>query len=348
MIIVIIAGGSGTRLWPLSQPNYPKHLLRLTGKTSLLENTYRRAKAVTKDVYILPEASHSLEVAKQLPDLPPEHLIVEPARRGTASAIALALARIKQTSPHETVIFLHADHHIVDDEGFARTVRAAAAASAEAQKITLIGLKPNYPATGFGYIKVGTPINTSEDLPVLEVERFVEKPQLEVATQYVADGRYLWNLGLFAAPVAVFEANLRQFAPELYGAYQELCRRQDDPKRLSEAYLELPALPIDTALIEKTNRIQVIPGRFDWADIGSFFDLHQILAGKDHNALKGDVYLIECEDSMIHGSTKPVIAVGLSGIVVVDTPEGLLVCAKEKSQLVGDAVKQLQAKTAPP
>lgn len=346
MIIVIIAGGSGTRLWPLSQPDYPKHLLSLTGTASLLQNTYRRAKAVTGDVYILPEASHSQEVAKQLPELAADRLIIEPARRGTASAIVLALAHIKRTAHAETVIFLHADHNITDDEGFARTVRAAAAASAAAQKITLIGLKPNYPATGFGYIKVGGEVAISEGLPVLEVEQFVEKPKLELAQTYVASGRYLWNLGLFAAPVSVFEDNLQAFAPELHQAYQELGRHYGDPERQTAAYLELPARAIDTALIEKTDQIQVIPGRFDWADIGSFFDLHKLLAGKDRNALRGDVYQIDCEDSMIHGSTKPVIAVGLSGIVVVDTPEGLLVCAKEKSQLVGEAAKRLHQKTS--
>ena len=347
MIIVIIAGGSGTRLWPLSQENYPKHLLRLTGEASLLQEAYARAKLATGNIYIVSEISHSHEVAKQLPELPTNHLIIEPGRRGTASCIILALSKIKQNHPDETVVFVHADHNIADTKSFANAVRSAAAASESAKKITLIGLKPSYPATGFGYIKTGDQTMESHGLPVLAVDKFVEKPKLPVARRYVANGQYLWNLGLFAAPLPVFEQNLRQFAPELNQAYHELSKNWLKPKALRKIYLDLPSRPIDTALIEKTDQIQVIPGQFDWADIGSFLELHKLLQDDSHNALKGDVHLIDCEDSMVHGSDKPIIAIGLSGIVVVDTPEGLLVCAKEKSQQVGDAVKAYYSKIKP-
>jgi len=196
MIIVIIAGGSGTRLWPLSQPDYPKHLLKLTGKNSLLQNTYNRAKAVASEIYIVTEISHSSEVQTQLPDLPPEHIIIEPARRGTASCIILALATIQAEHPDEDVAFIHADHHIIDVDGFTKTVTAACQAAREHTKITLIGLKPTYPATGFGYIQIGNVVETINGLDVHEATNFKEKPDFATAQKYLKGGDYLWNLGL--------------------------------------------------------------------------------------------------------------------------------------------------------
>lgn len=346
MVIVIIAGGSGTRLWPLSQGNHPKHLLSLTGETSLLQNTFKRSRMICDQVYVATEASHSDEVARQLPDMAEHQLIIEPARRGTASCIALALARLRQHHPDsEQVVFLHADHHITDGVGFARTVQAAAAAAVARNSIALIGLKPVNPATGFGYIQCGQELAIEQGLPVYKVTSFKEKPALEVAEQYVESGNYLWNLGLFAAPIATFEREMDNHAPELGKAYRELVVTADNKTAHTAAYLMMVNQPIDTALIEKTPNLVVIPGSFDWADIGSFFDLHKILSAQtaDGNALSGDVHMINCDDSMIHATTKPIIAIGLSGVIVVDTPDGLLVCAKEQSQLVGELSKKLAA-----
>jgi mannose-1-phosphate guanylyltransferase len=273
-------------------------------------------------------------------------LIVEPARRGTASCIALALARLsKHHDASEQVVFLHADHHITDEEGFVRTVRAATAAAVARHSIALIGLKPTYPATGFGYIQCGLELAIEQGLPVYKVSSFEEKPSLEVAERYIESGEYLWNLGLFAAPIVTFEREMDSHAPELGKAYRKLAATEGDNSAQTKEYLLLENLPIDTALIEKTPNLVVIPGSFDWADIGSFFDLHKILSAHaaDGNALAGEVHMIDCEDSMIHATTKPIIAIGLSGIIVVDTPEGLLVCTKEQSQLVGELSKKLAA-----
>jgi mannose-1-phosphate guanylyltransferase len=340
MIVCIIAGGSGTRLWPLSQPDYPKHLLNLTGDRSLLQNTYDRVRQITDTIYVITEASHADDVRKQLPEMPADHAIVEPGRRGTASCIVLALATIAPDHPNETIAFVHADHHITDTAGFVRTVQAAGLAAAEAQKITLIGLKPTHPATGFGYIKIGDQTDELMGLPVHEVERFEEKPAYDVAKKYVSEGQYFWNLGLFVAPVATFLTVMKHSAPDLAEAYRTLKKLKGD--ELKEAYLKLESQAIDIALIEKTDQILVLPGEFDWADVGSYLDLHKILKSKDDNSVEGEVYQVGCSDSMIHGSTRPIIAVGLEGVVVIDTPDGLLVCAKEQSQKVGDLVKQLQ------
>ena len=223
MIVAIIAGGSGTRLWPLSTPEFPKHLLSLRGTQTLLQETYSRARRLTDDVYIITEKSHAGEVKKQLPRAKQHHLIVEPTRRGTASCIMFALHHIKQRhNPDEPVVLFHADHYMSDIDGFILTAQTAAKASAEAKQITLIGMEPRYPATSLGYIKKGKRIGDGYDLPVYQVDQFKEKPDRTTAQEYLSSGHYLWNMGLFSGPVAVFEAAVKKYNPQLFKNYQSL------------------------------------------------------------------------------------------------------------------------------
>jgi mannose-1-phosphate guanylyltransferase len=352
MVIVIIAGGSGTRLWPLSQSNYPKHLLNLTGELSLLQNTYRRSQNLTDQIYVVTEASHSDEVARQLPELAAHQLIVEPARRGTASCFVLGLTRVQQYhDAGEPVVFLWADHHIIDEDGFNVAVRAAAAASVAHQALGIVGIVPRHPATGFGYIEHGDQIGIEEGLPVYHVNSFHEKPALEIAKEDLEAGNYLWNQGLFAGPIKVWVEEFKKHAPEYYEGYVALTDTVDEPEKFKDIYLALPNEAIDIAVYEKSTNLVVVPGKYDWADIGSFFDLHAVLQGikgnVDHNVTEGDVHMIDCEDSMVHSTTgKPVAAIGLSGIIVIDTPEGVLVCTKENAQLVKEVSKRLAARNA--
>lgn len=350
MVIVIIAGGSGTRLWPLSQSNYPKHLLALTGEHSLLQNTYNRAHHLTNSIYVVTEASHSNEVARQLPELAAHQLIVEPARRGTASCFVLALSRIQQHhGADEPIAFLWADHHIVDETGFITAVQAAAQASVAHHALSMVGIVPSQPSTGFGYIEHGKEIGMESGLPVYQVASFHEKPPVETAKKYLKAGNYLWNQGLFAGPLSVWIDEFKQHDHEYYEGYVALCATADEPDKFKEIYLAFRSEAIDYAITEKSKNIVVVPGKYDWADIGSFFDLHRVLreinGGEDTNVAQGDTHLIDCEDSMIHSTTgRPVAAIGLTGIIVVDTPDGLLVCAKEQAQLVKKMSEHLAAR----
>jgi mannose-1-phosphate guanylyltransferase len=344
MVIVIFCGGSGTRLWPLSQGDHPKHLLRLTGDQSGLQASYHRADLVTSDVYLVTEVSHAHHVRAQLPKLDDHHIIIEPGRRGTASCIILALSRIRARHPaDEVVAFMHSDHEIPDAHAFAEAVQAAVAATTANQAIALVGITPTHPATGLGYIECGQPLAPQQGQPVYKVNGFKEKPTLKVAEKFLAAGNYLWNQGLFAASISLWEAEFKAHAPYYYEAYLKL-KAAPDLAQLSKIYLGLETEAIDYALWEHTNNLVAIPAGYDWVDIGSFFDIHKLLKGDDGNTLKGrNVKMVNCEDSMVHANEKPVIAIGLSGIIVVDTPEGLLVCAKEQAQLVGKLSKELQA-----
>ena len=340
MIAIIIAGGSGTRLWPLSTPTKPKHLLSLTGEVSLLQNTYNRARQVADEVYILTDKSHDSLVRKQLSEIDDEHIIVEPGRRGTASVIALALAHVSDSHDDPDVAFFHADHQIVDSDGFSEAVKTAILASNTHRQITLIGIEPDYPATGFGYIKRGKQLNGA-----FEVDEFREKPNEETAEEYVESGEYLWNLGLFAAPVSVFVQSFKDNAPDLAEAYDALLASVDDESELENIYSQLKSQPIDTALIEKDPNVLVVPGDFDWMDIGSYKDLHDVLPDADDlaNTILGDkdkVHFDETKNTIVVTHNKPVAIIGLEDIVVVDTEEGLLVCHRDMAQAVKKAANK--------
>lgn len=344
MIAVIIAGGSGTRLWPLSMPHYPKHLLNLTNEKSLLQNTFERAGMVADNIFIVSEASHIDEVYAQLPGLAKDNIIVEPGRRGTASCIIAALAKIRSSQPaDEPIIFMHADHHIRDAQGFMDTVLRAGRYSMKYRKLVLLGGEPTYASTGFGYIERGD--KAGDGAPIYKVKSFKEKPDHLTAKRYLATGRYLWNMGYFVAPLAVFEVNIEQSAPQLWDNYQKLLAAPDAAVQ-AQTYLNFTSEPIDTALIEKIDDLLVTPGNFDWIDIGSYPDIHQVSQQDEAgNTLIGTVETDGVTNSFIRNDGDvPVAVIGLDNIAVVSTPNGILVTSKGHAQKVGDVAKRLHAK----
>lgn len=344
MITVIIAGGSGTRLWPLSTSNYPKHLLKLIGDRTMVQQAYDRAKRLGDKVYVVTEAGHADHMKKQLSDLPEEAFLIEPGRRGTAHCIAFALdviARKHDTS--EPIAFIHADHHVRDIEGFMRSFAVAAKISMERKSIVLIGIEPTYPATGFGYIQRDGVI--SEDSSAYVVESFKEKPDFETARQYVDSGNYLWNCGYFVGSVDVFLEEMKQNASELKEHYDILAAISDpDSEEYKNAYLEFDNQVIDIALIEKAKELAVVSASFDWMDVGSFKDLHDVVS-RDQlgNYVYGDqVFAIDTESAYVRNEeSKPVAVIGLDNVVVVNTAAGLLVVRKDISQRAGEVAKQL-------
>lgn len=346
MITVIIAGGSGTRLWPLSTPSYPKHLLSLTGEDSILQMTYERAKRLGESVYVVTEASHSDHVKQQLSELSDEAFIIEPGRRGTAHCIIMALDYVARRHDHdEPIAFISADHNIRDTAGFARSFNVAGKTSTEKGEITLIGIEPTFPATGFGYIERDGVIDA--DSGVYNVQSFKEKPDYDTAKHYVSTGNYLWNCGYFVGSVNTFLNETRRSSPELQASYDTLAAISDPTSsEYSEAYLELDNQVIDIALIEKAQSLAVVSASFDWMDVGSFKDLHDAVE-KDEagNYARGEnIHALDIENVYVRNEeNKPIAVIGLDNIVVVNTPDGILIARKDVSHRTGEVAKKLQA-----
>jgi mannose-1-phosphate guanylyltransferase/mannose-6-phosphate isomerase len=344
MIVVIIAGGAGTRLWPLSIPRYPKHLIKVNGdELSLLQQTFARARQLTDKVYVVSEAGHIKHVQAQLPELKAESFIVEPARRGTANCVLAALVKLgKMYDADEPVAFMHSDHYIRDTDSFVHSFQVAIDAAKRNKRIVLIGAEPTYPATGFGYIEKGKLHNKYNS--VFEVKSFREKPDSTTASSYLKSGHYLWNCGYFVGSFQTFLGAMEAYAPALYACYNKLVAASAADK-FKTAYLKLENSAIDYALIERAKNLLVVPATFDWMDLGSFRDLARA-AGCDAsgNHVHGKSIATEdVQNSFIQNyEDKPVAVIGLDNVVIVNTPHGLLVTRKDLSQRVGEISKNFQ------
>lgn len=344
MIVVIIAGGSGTRLWPLSTPEYPKHLLCVNGDpNSLLQNTYNRAKELSDSIYVVTEAGHAHHIKDQLPELAEDNFVIEPARRGTASCIIAALSHVSQRHDNsESIVVLSADHHIRDTAGFVHSFKVASEVSEREGRIVLVGIEPDHPATGFGYIQKDGVFD--EESYVYNVHSFKEKPDYNTASEYVKSGKYLWNSGYFVGSVDTFSNAMQKHALELHANLQDLDKSGD---KYEQVYLGFENNTIDYALIEKVDDLLVVPASFDWMDLGSFGDLHRAVGTDEAGNYegRGNVELLDVENSYIDNlEDKPVAVVGLNNVVVINTKDGILVARKDLGQKVGVIAKTINAK----
>ncbi len=343
MIVVIIAGGSGTRLWPLSTPDFPKHLLKMSGDPkSLLQNTYDRATRLSDQVYVVPEIGHLKYVKKQLPDLKNDAFIVEPGRRGTANCFVAALHHLKgRENPDEPIAFIHADHYIRDLKGFIHSFLIAENTAKRHDRVVLIGVEPDHPSTGFGYIHKANVFNDQDF--IFNVGSFKEKPAHDLAQKYVKSGDYLWNCGYFVGSLNTFLGKMKAHAPKLYVNYERLAKTKS-VEDLSKTYLSFKNDTIDYALMENMDDLLVVPASFDWMDLGSYSDVHKAVASDElGNHVTGlQIHLDGVENSFIHSDEdKPIAVIGLDNVVVVNTPRGMLVARKDLAQKVGDIAKQL-------
>lgn len=344
MIVFIVAGGSGTRLWPLSTPSYPKHLLKVNSDKTLIQNTLERAKMLTDEssIYVYTESSHVDHVKKQLKDFEQSHILVEPARRGTANCVLYALQFLKKKGipKNEAVALIWADHVIRDARGFADTFKRAAGASEKHGRVVFIGAEPANPSTAFGYIEHGSDYDGEKQ--IFEFKDFHEKPDKDTAEKYLETGRYLWNMGYMVTTTAAFEAAAQKYSPDFYEGYQKLLNSTE--KDFEKVYLSLKNDAIDYAFSEKLREALVMPGSFDWIDVGSYSDLHAIsFQDSEGNYVNGAKIATEnVTNSYINNETEtPIAVVGLDNVVVINSPNGILVINKNFSQKVKDVANKL-------
>jgi mannose-1-phosphate guanylyltransferase/mannose-6-phosphate isomerase len=340
MYAVVLAGGGGTRLWPLSQPERPKPFLRLLGDESLIQRTVARLAPLIppEDVYVIAEQRHLPLVAEQLPDVPASHLLGEPMGRNTAAAVALAAEAIDRYD-EEVMFVVPADAHIEDEEGFRKALGIAAEAAQTGVLVTL-GVTPNRPETGYGYVVARGPAPDERGHRFLAVDRFVEKPSADRAADLIATGLASWNAGIFAWTRATIRASLETYAPDIVGPLRAIFETPG-PHRLDAAYPHLRATSIDYAIMEPASvagRVAVVPMNVGWSDLGSWAALRDAWQARRGGAMTdGTVGLgnrldLGSDGSLILGGDRLVVTIGVHDLIVIDTPDALLVCAAERSQ----------------
>ncbi len=345
---VIMCGGSGTRLWPLSRSMFPKQFLSLTSSQSMLQETLSRLPQEAGQPICICNEEHRFLVAEQLRAVKTaSSILLEPEGRNTAPAIALAAFKVLQENPDGIMLVLASDHVIKDVDAFQQATEIATQA-AMSDLIVTYGIVPTHAETGYGYIKK----SANQTTGYADIEKFVEKPDQETANQYVSSGDYLWNSGMFVCKAATFLAELKRFRADIF----EACERamQDAQPDLdfirpnAEHFLQCPSESIDYAVMEKTKKAVVVPLEAGWSDVGSYSALWDVLEqDENHNVVQGDVINIETTNSYICSQNKLIATLGLDNLVVVDTPDAVLVADKSKVQLVKQVVTQLKQENRP-
>ena len=340
---VLLAGGSGTRLWPVSRELYPKQLVSFIGRDSLIQSTVKRLTPVfdAENLRIVCGAEHFYEIAKHLDGLGIKaegKIISEPCGRNTAPAILLALLLILKHQTDAIVCVFPADHVIRDNEGFHAKLRSAAALAAKGYIVTF-GITPDYPETGYGYIEGSQTVQHGG----LVIKRFVEKPDIETAQRYLDAGNYFWNSGMFAFRSSVMIQEFEMHQPQLLREMQMLLQKQ--PTVTQDGYVKLANISIDYAIMEKTDRGVVLPSDFGWSDIGSWKSLYDFLPKNDQkNVLSGDVVCEDTTSCFIMGRDRLIATNHIRNTVVIETPDSVFVSDLDRSRDVKKIVARLKAK----
>lgn len=342
---VILAGGVGARFWPRSRQHCPKQYLGVFSEQSLIQETVDRiASLVPQERILIVTREDQVEVLqKQLPDLEPWQILQEPVGRSTAPCLALAAHTLLHRDPEATMLVLPSDHLIQDTALFLETVEQAVDYCHSKQALVTFGIQPNRPETGYGYILYAEEAETDG---VHRVKQFVEKPDLATARRYVQSERYLWNSGMFVWQAKTLEDEIRTYLPDLMEAFSGLPSDPEDPefnRKLRSVYVPLEPLSIDHGIMEKSKRVYVIKSYFGWSDVGSWESVyHMSPQNAFGNVLRGDVHTIDTHNSYIYSPHRFAATIGVENLIVVDTPDALLITSMERSQEVRDIVKHLE------
>ncbi len=338
---VIMAGGRGTRFWPASREALPKQFLAVCGDESLLRRTALRLYPLIgeENVWVVTNAAHVDVVAEHLPEIGRERIVGEPVGRNTAPCAGLAAALVAREDPEAVLLVAPADHWITDEEGFRRTAATAMRAAVEFAGLVTFGIVPTSPQTGYGYIEA----KAGEEGPVRRVARFTEKPDLPTAEKFLAGGRHLWNSGIFAWRADVFLEELEASRPELAAACRRIAAARDREAALAEIYPGCEGISVDYAVLERSRRVYVVPSEFAWSDVGSWTALAEVLAADEHgNTVEGDALTLDTHGCLVRSPQRLAALVGLENLLIVDTPDALLVCAKDRAQDVKALVEALE------
>jgi mannose-1-phosphate guanylyltransferase/mannose-6-phosphate isomerase len=357
-----MAGGSGTRFWPVSRETMPKQLLKIGGDETLILQTVNRVLPLVRidDIFIVANRALAESIGYQLSAKFDRqwdgNFILEPEAKNTAPALGLAALHLERLDPDSIMVVLAADHSIRKTEVFLDLLRTAVE-TAEQDYLVTLGIKPDRPETGYGYIKAGKVLEGTDgrgqgtrDEEVYRVEAFVEKPNVETAKEYLKHGGYYWNSGIFVWKTKMFLAEVEKHQPALYQGLIEIRKSIGTDKEadvIKEVFKKLDSVSIDYAVMEKTDRAAIIPADIGWSDVGSWAALDEVSEkNKSGNVVIGNVIDIDSHDSIIYAEKRLVATIGLNNTVVVDTPDATLVCSKDRAQDVKKVVEELKKRNA--
>ena len=339
-----MAGGGGTRFWPLSRKETPKQLLNLSGRDAMVNETIARLRRVAEreNVFIVTNRTQAEKMAALTAyRLPAENILKEPFARNTAACVGYAAMKIYKTYGDGVMVVTPSDAYIRDEAEYARVLQTAVRAAEESDALVTVGITPTFPATGYGYINF-----TKSGEAVKKVRKFVEKPDLATAERYVSSGDYVWNSGVFVWKASVILEKFRTLLPDIYADLEPIAAAfgtPDEEKVLNEVYPKIRSISVDYGIMEKADGILVVPGEFGWNDVGSW-DMMNVLHKEDGqgNIAVGDALLIDSKNTTVYSSGRLVAVVGADDLVVVETPDAVMVCPRSKAQDVKKIVDALK------
>lgn len=345
---VIMAGGKGERFWPWSRSSVPKQFLNLVGDSSLLQATVKRVSRVIplERIYLVTGLEYVGLIRAQLPSLPSGNIIIEPVGRDTAPCVGLAGLYLERNDPDSVMAVLPADHVIRDEEGFLDIFRAALETADRFDGLVTIGVKPTRPETGYGYIKMGPSQGKIRDQEVFRVERFTEKPDLKTAREFLEEGVYLWNSGMFFWRTSTLRREIKTHLPDVHQRLERIAVDLGTPSEwetLEEEFPKMQKISVDYGIMERAKDVSVIPGEFGWDDAGSWSALERVMGvDREGNVLSGKVVAVDTSRSVIQSRNRLIATLGISDLIVVETDDAVLVCKKGREQDVKALLARLK------
>lgn len=345
MYILILAGGTGTRLWPRSRTSSPKQLLALIGGQTMMQATVNRVRPIVpvERIFVASNREYGPLIKEQVPDLPRQNIVEEPSAKNTAPCIGLAA--LQMTNSDEVMASLHADHFIANEEAFRQALLAAEEVAKQGYLVTL-GIKPDKPETGYGYVQRADELGVYNHYQVYQAARFLEKPDLATAERFLASGEYYWNSGIFIWQISSLQRAFSDYLPEFAAQLKEIAGALENGQPIDSIWQQIKPISIDVGIMEQAAKVAVVPVDFGWNDVGSWAAIHEINIDQADEAgnisLNAEHVAIDCKGVLVQGNKRLVATIGLEDVIIVDSGDALLVCARDKAQDVKKVVSWLE------